>query len=360
MQTGIVGLQFSGKSTLFSTLLTGKGGDENKHFGEAERGIVKVPDPRLDKLTAMFNPKKQVNATIEYVKVPGIEQEGHRGSGLPAQFLSNVKSVDLIVMVVRAFENDMYPHPSGSVDPARDMAYVTSEFLLADLAIVETRVEKLEKLVMKTKQDQDIRELAVLKKCLEQLENEKPLRELELDEHEALAIRGFQFLSAKPLLFVLNVAEDDISKIDELIAKYSDFAGPRCAVTALSAEIEKEIASLDEEDAKTFLEDLQIAEPATSKMIRETYQLLGLQSFFTVGEDECRSWTIKTGTNAQKAAGVIHSDLEKGFIRAEVVSYDDLIANGSLAACKDKGVLRLEGKQYIVADGDILNIRFNI
>jgi hypothetical protein len=361
MQIGIAGLPFSGKTTLFDTILVHKSADESrKHKTETERGMVKVPDERLDKLTEMFNPQKQVNATIEYIKVTGIEMEGHKGTGLPAQFLNNVKFVDTILLLVRNFENDMYPHPMESIDPLRDINYINSELLISDLGIVENRVGKLEKLVMKTQNERDKRELKVLQKCQTFLEEEKPLRELELDENEELLIRGFQFITIKPLLYVININEADLSKADQIVSDLKKVVTPGTKITALSAEIEKEISQLDEEDAQVFLEDLQITEPATEKLIRVSYELMGLQSFFTVGEDECRSWAIIKGTRAQKAAGQIHTDLEKGFIRAEVVSYDNLMQHGSMNACKEKGVLRLEGKEYIIKDGDILNIRFNV
>ncbi len=361
MQIGIVGLPFSGKSTLFDTLLVHKSIDESRKFKtESERGIVKVPDDRLDQLTKMFNPQKQINATIEYLKIPGIDKEDHRGSGLPAQFLSSVKYVDTILLMVRNFENELYPHPMDTIDVQRDINYINSEFLLNDLSIVETRIEKLEKLVMKTQNEKDKRELKVLHNCREYLENEKPLRELKLDDQEEFLIRGFQFLTIKPLLYVINIEENDIKKSEQIITDIGDLITPGTKVTALSAEIEKEISQLDKEDANVFLEDLNITEPATAKLIRVSYELMGLQSFFTVGEDECRSWTISKNTIAQKAAGVIHSDMEKGFIRAEVVSFNDFIKYGSLNACKEKGVLRLEGKDYIVSDGDIIGIRFNV
>jgi ribosome-binding ATPase len=359
MQIGIVGLPFSGKSTLFDTLLAHKSTDDShKQKTEAERGVVKVPDQRLNKLTEMFNPKKQVNATIEYIKVPGIE--GQKGNALPSQFLSNVKYVDTILLMIRHFENDMYPHPLQSVDPMRDINFINSEFLFHDLATMENRIDKLDKLVMKTQNEKEKRELKVLQKCHAHLEQEKPLRELEIDDHEELLIRGFQFITIKPILYVVNINESDIGESDQIVKEFEDIVTPGTKLTALSAEIEKEISQLNEEDAEVFLDDLGISNPATQKMISESYELMGLQSFFTVGDDECRSWPIKKGTNAQKAAGEIHTDLEKGFIRAEVASYDDLIKYGSLNACKDKGVLRLEGKEYIVKDGDILNIRFNV
>jgi GTP-binding protein YchF len=361
MQIGIVGLLYSGKSTLFDTLLAHKSFDSaGKYKSEAEHGIVKVPDKRLDKLSEVLESQKKVNTTIEYIKVSGLEKEGHKGSGLPAQFLANLKLVDLILVMIRAFENDIYPHPLGDVDPQRDINYINSEFLLNDLSIVENRIEKLEKLIMKTQIDTEKRELEVLKKCRSILEDEKPIRELDLDENESFIIKGFQFLSAKPLLFVLNIAEADLDKSESLINELKPCLGKKCSVTALSAEIEKEISQLNEEDANVFLEDLHIAEPATHKLIHKSYDLLGLISFFTGSEKESRAWTIRSGYTAQKAAGTIHTDMEKGFIRAEVVPYEVLIDLGSFQACKEKGLLRLEGKEYIVQDGDVLTIRFNV
>ena len=359
MEIGIVGLPYAGKSTIFSTLLKHKssapGGKQS-----AEHGVVKVPDARLNKLTAMFNPKKEVPATIEYVKVPGMDTESKSGQGMPPQFLANLKNVDALLVVIRDFENEFYPHPLDRIDPAADMDYIHSEFLLSDLVIVENRFEKLSKLVPKTQDEKDKRELELMTRLKEQLEQEKPLRELSFSEHEQMIMKGYQFLSAKPILFVINIAEDRLPEAEVIEQELSVHAGPACGITSLSAEIEKELSELSAEDAAVFMEDLGISEPALAKLIRKSYELMGLISFFTVGEDECRSWPIRRGTIAQKAAGVIHSDLEKGFIRAETVAYDDLIAQGSLAACKEKGLLRLEGKEYVVQDGDILNIRFNV
>ncbi len=359
MEIGIIGLPYSGKSTIFSTLLKHKSSAPSGGKQSAEHGMVKVPDDRLDRLTAMFNPKKQVHAMIDYVKVSGLESDGGT-QGLPAQFLANLKNVDALLIMIRDFENEFYPHPLDRIDPKADINYINSEFLLSDLMIVETRYEKLQKLIPKTQDEHDKKEFALMTRLKAQLEEEKPLRELEFSEHEQLILKGYQFLSAKPVLYVLNIPEDRIADSAAYESSFSEFTGKFSAITAISAEIEKEISDLSEEDAAVFMEDLGITEPALHKLIRKSYELLGLISFFTVGEDECRSWPIRRGTNAQKAAGVIHSDLEKGFIRAETVHYSELIEQGSLNICKEKGLLRLEGKEYEVKDGDILNIRFNV
>jgi len=307
----------------------------------------------------MFNPKKQINATIDYVKVAGLEIDSGN-QGLPTQFLANLKNVDTLLIMIRDFENEFYPHPLDRINPKADMEFIQSEFLISDLMVVENRFEKLTKLIMKTQNEQDKKELALMTRLKNQLEQEKPLRELDFSEQETVFLKGYQFLSAKPVLYVINTSEERIADAEQIEASFSDFAVKHCAVTTVSAEIEQELSDLSAEDAQVFMEDLGISEPALHKLIRKSYELMGLISFFTVGEDECRSWPIRRDTVAQRAAGVIHSDLEKGFIRAETVHYDDLIAQGSLTACKDKGLLRLEGKEYPVKDGDILNIRFNV
>ncbi len=359
MQIGIAGLPYSGKTTIFATLLKHKIVEAGHHKHEAERGVVKVPDERLERLTAMFNPKKKVNATIEYVKVQGFESGEEKPKGLPAPFLANMKNVDAILLMVRAFENATSPHPFGRIDPGKDIEFIQTEFLLSDLAIVEARVEKLEKSILKTKLEREQRELEVMRRCQAQLEQEKPLRELAFSGEEEKLLRTYQFLTAKPLLYVLNISESEIPQAAEKEKGLARFLTPKCALTSLSAEIEKEISELSDEDAAVFMQDLGITEPALHKLIRVSYELLGLIAFFTVGEDECRAWTIRAGTKAQQAAGEIHSDLERGFIRAETVHYGELIAQKSLHACKEKGLLRLEGKEYVVKDGDILNIRFS-
>lgn len=357
MEVGIVGLPVSGKTTLFSTLT---GLTHAPHGGgkiEVHHGVVKVPDERLNQLTAIFNPKKQVNATIEYIEVGGMESDSAQ-KGFDAQFLQVLKNTDALCVVIRAFENEFYPHPAGGIDIARDVATVESEFLLSDLAIVENRVERLEKQIKKIKDDQNLKELDLLKRCQEHLETERPLREIAFSDEESRMLRGFQFLTFKPLVFVVNINEGDIANAAEFIGQVPE--KPNVSVVAMCAKAEQEISQLDAEDREMFLEDLGITEPALNKLIRISFELLGLISFFTVGEDECRAWTIKNGTNAQHAAGAIHSDLERGFIRAEVVHYNDFMQHKSLSKCRDHGLLRLEGKNYIVKDGDIMNIRFNV
>ena len=362
MQVGIVGLPVSGKTTLFSTLT----GQEISalHEGrkiEVHRGVVKVPDQRLDQLTEIYKPKKHVPATIEYIEVGGMLKEQAKAQGFDPQFLQVLKTVDMLCVVIRGFENEYHPHPDGNINPLRDLQTIETEFLLSDLSIVENRIERLEKQVLKAKDEEGIKELELLKRCHPWLETEKPLRDLDFTEDELLYLRGFQFLSAKPMAVVINVNENDIGKEKEILANFSEYQNnPKIMITALCAEIEQEISRLEIDDAQLFLADLKIEEPALNKLIRTSYELLGLISFFTYGEDECRAWTVKKETNAQKAAGVIHSDLEKGFIRAEVVNYNQFIEHKSISKCRDLGLLRLEGKNYVVQDGDIITIRFNV
>ena len=362
MEVGIIGLPGSGKSTLFTTL-TGQDTAAMPSGGKitVHRGIVKVPDERLDILTDIFKPQKKVNATIEYIEAGGPEQESGPAKGLAPQLIQHLKNTDALCLMVRAFENEYYPHPAGSIDPVRDFNTSETEFILTDLGIIENRINRIKKQVMSTKDEAGMRELSLLERCREALESEKPLRELSFDAHEDLLLRGFQFLTRKPLIIVLNINEQDLPRREELLESFrAATGGKNVTAIALSAKIEQEIAQLEADDAALFLEELNISEPALPMLIRACYELLGLISFFTVGEDECRSWTIRRNTPAQKAAGAIHTDLERGFIRAEVIHYEDFMSCKSIAKCRDKGLLRLEGKEYIVQDGDILNIRFNV
>ncbi|NOX37046.1 MAG: redox-regulated ATPase YchF [Calditrichaeota bacterium] len=362
MEVGIIGLPVSGKTTLFRTLI-GEGGETAQRFGKVEvhRGVVKVPDRRLEILSEIFTPKKTTFATIEYIEVGGFEKDAARTRGIDSQILQVLKNTDALCMVIRAFENEYAPHPYGNVDPLRDIQILETEFLLSDLQIVENRIARLEKQVMKARDEKGLKELELLKRCHRWLETERPLREMSFTDDEQLMIRGFQFLSAKPVLLVVNIGETDIRRENEILETFQKYSRrTNMAVVTLCAKIEEEIAQLSPEDAQLFLKELGIQEPALSKMIRASYELLGLISFFTVGDEECRAWTIKRGTRAQKAAGAIHSDMERGFIRAEVVHFEEFMKHRSLARCREKGALRLEGKDYIVQDGDILTIRFNV
>ena len=362
MEIGIVGLPFSGKTTLFSTL-TGLEIKVTHVMGkfEAHRGTVKVPDDRLDNLFKILKPKREVHATIEYIEAGGLESQQTRGKGFDPQFLAILKTTQALCLILQAFENDAIPHPEGSVNPLRDLRLVESEFILSDLSIVENRLARLERQILQSKAEEDIRERELLRKFRGFLEQGKPLREFPLTADEQLKIRGFQFLSAKPLLIVLNYGESQLGKEDTILATLTEFQNrPQLKITGLCAKIELEISQLAEADRQLFLEEMKIKEPAFHKIIHESYRLLGLISFFTFNENECRSWHIPAGTPAQKAAGTVHTDMERGFIRTEVVNYNDFVKYGSIAHCREHGVLRLEGKEYIVQDGDMLTIRFHV
>ncbi len=352
MKLGILGFPKSGKTTLFN-LLTGADVDTDK-FGvsrETHVGVAKVPDRRLATLRDLYKPRKYIPATIEYVDIPGLEL----GKGAEDAELVALKTVDALVHVVRAFEDDEIPHPSGSVDAERDIVDLDLELILADHALVDRRRERLEKSKKRGLSQDEEAELSLLvDKVLPQLEAEQPLRALELSTDEDRRLRGFQLLSAQPMLVVVNGDEESLRQQLDLPLS------PGVESIAVSAPIEAEIAQLDAEDQEVFLGDLGLEQTSLERILAASYSLLGRISFFTVGEDEVRAWTIRRGTVAQQAAGAIHSDIERGFIRAEVVACDALIEAGSLAACRDNATLRLEGKEYLVADGDVINFRFNV
>lgn len=358
MQIGIVGLPFSGKTTLFQTLTETHLDPEALAKRDSNQAIVKVPDERLDKLTEMYNPKKKVNATIEIVDVAGV-QKAEQGSMFNTQFLTKVRTNDAIIHVVRGFEDDMVPHIENSIDIIRDIQTFEDEFIFSDMAFLEKRFEKLEKELKKGKdKDKLLREKAAMEKWNEALQNEMPIRELDLSDDEQWYVKNYQPLSAKPLMIALNLSESDVDKSDGILAKVKDkVKGKNFRVEPFFAKIEMELSQLDDEEKNMFMDEYGLKESPLNRMIRGAYDLLGLQSFFTVGEDECRAWTIKKGMNAQESAGVIHTDFYNKFIRAEVVAYDDYVEHGSMAACRDKGLVRLEGKEYIVKDGDIINVR---
>ncbi|MCU0242276.1 MAG: redox-regulated ATPase YchF [Vicinamibacteria bacterium] len=358
MRVGLVGLPMVGKSSLFQ-LLTGSTAAPPGGRPEARIGIARVPDPRVDSLADIFHPKKKTYATIEYVDVPGVA----KGEGSSLTDLTALRGIDALVHVVRAFASDSVPHSEGSVDPLRDAQLFDLELVLADLGTVERRLERLEQTIKKTHKAEDAAEQALFARLKETLEAERPLRELELNPDERKRVRGYGLLSEKPLILAVNLGEDQIRQADALMETWglkAWAAKPSLALCPISAAIEAELTVLSAEEAQAFRDDLGLKEPGLDRIIRVSYALLGLISFLTAGEDECRAWTIRAGTRAQNAAGAVHSDIERGFIRAEVVACGNLLAAGSLAACREQATLRLEGKDYIVQDGDVINFRFAV
>lgn len=355
MEIALCGLPRAGKTTLW-TILTRTPVPAGAK-SETRRGVAKVPDARLDRLSALFNPRKTVPATVTYVDLAPVE----KGVGKTDNpLLAPLRTADALLLVLRVWDDGADPHPEGSIDPARDLSLIETEFLLADLEVAQRRLERLEGIVKKAGKDQDKKELELFHRLLGYLEAETPLRSAPLTEEERKVLRGYAFLTAKPLLIAANLAEDQVVRLHAGPAAFGlpDLAArPACEFVALSARIEEEIAELSPEDGAVFRADLGISEPALERLIRASYHLLGSISFFTVGEDECRAWTIGTGTPARAAAGAVHTDIEKGFIRAEVVPWEKLLEAGSLAAAREKAWLRLEGKEYIVQDGEVVHFR---
>jgi len=361
LRAALIGLPSTGKTTLFHLMTAAREPSRAHGRADASIGVSKVPDGRLDRLTAMFNPRKRVPATVEFADIAGA------GTGT-AQALVDVaayRNADALVHVVRAFRDASVPHVAGTVNPPRDVQTMEDELILADLSVAERRLERLEKDLKKNRNADLEREHPVMLRCKESLEAGTPLRAIELAGEDQKRLRGFQFLSAKPLLVVINLDESDVALVGSDIARAAEVTGvgpflSRAATraVALCAKIELEIAELDAADAAAFLADLGLSESGLDRVIRATYELLGYMSFFTVGEDECRAWSIPRGTAAQAAAGEIHSDIARGFIRAEVVAYEPLVVRGSMAACREHGEVRLEGKEYVVQDGDVINFRF--
>lgn len=369
MRVGIVGMPLVGKTTIFNLLTRGQ--VETSAWGvrsEAHIGTARLPDPKLDRLAEVFKPGKVTHATFEYVDLPGLA----RGEGKAAlegqpreliQYLTNLKNADALLHVVRAFEDPSVPHPEGSIDPARDISLFELEMMFSDLAIVEKRLERLSKDLKKARSAELEMENRVLQRFKVSLEGEKPLRELELTPEEGKRIRGFTFLSVKPVLHVINLGDEDAPKIPHVVKQYGlerFISVHRSAVTAVCGKIEAEIASLADDDAQAFMLDLGLPESGLARIIHESYALLGLISFYTVGETEARAWSIPKSTTALQAAGAIHTDFERGFIKAEVVPYEQMIVVGSYPAARIRGVLRLEGKDYVVQEGDVILFRFNV
>lgn len=358
LRAGLIGFPSSGKTALFQLLTSAREAPRGGGKQEANVGVSRVPDERLDKLTSLFNPRKHVPATVEFADIAGV---GGAKTGAAALLdVAAFRNADALLHVVRMFRDPSVAHPSGSVDPARDVRTMEDELILADLGVVERRLERLERDLKKGNTPDLKKEQEILVRCRAALEDGKPLRTLELGGEDAKRLRGFQFLSAKPLLLVLNLDEEDLPNVDQAVqlAGIGSFiSGANTRAVPICAKIELEIAQLEPADAAAFMADLGLRESGLDRVIRASYDLLGYISFFTVGEDENRAWSIPRNTPAQLAAGEIHSDIQRGFIRAEVVRYEHLLARGTLAACRDHGELRLEGKEYVVQDGDVINFR---
>ena len=353
MQTGIIGLPQVGKTTLFRILtkasVEGKGGSQGTHVG-----VAKVPEPRLLELAKLYNPKKITHATVQYVDLGGMQKDRMRDA------LAQLREVDAIAHVIRVFDDPSVPHAEGSIDPLRDATNLELELILSDHDQITRRLERVDKDLKKKSEPLLVLEKNVLEKCKAHLEAEKPLRELELTADERKPIGGFLFLSARPVLYVLNVGDDEADKLDSAVERHKlgALAGkPNSAVVAICGRLEAELAEMDEKEAGELLASYGLKEPGLNRLIRATYDLMGLIQFFTAGEPEVRAWTIRKGATAVKAAGAIHSDIEKGFIRAEVVRWSDLLAAGSIAAAREKAQVRLEGKEYIVQEGDVILFR---
>jgi GTP-binding protein YchF len=358
MKTGIIGLPQVGKTSLFKILTKAKLEEHGRsNPREAHIGVARVPDDRLDKLSDLYSPKKTTYATVEYVDVAAIGQEALKETA----FLASLRNVDALIHVLRAFEDDAIPHV-GPIDPLRDIRSVEFDLMVSDLSQIEKRLDRVERDLKKMRTTELEREYDLLKRSKACIEQEKPLRELEMTPEEKKLIRGFMFLSQKPILYALNIGES-VQLGDDLAAAVKRYnleevaSRPNAGATAICGKVEAELAEMDDEEAAEFLGSYGLHDSGLTRLIRKSYELLGLISFFTAGEDECRAWTIPAGSKAPQGAGAIHSDLEHHFIRAETIRWDALLAAGSEAAARAKGTLRLEGKEYIVQDGDVMHIR---
>ncbi|MBQ7593463.1 MAG: redox-regulated ATPase YchF [Synergistaceae bacterium] len=364
LKCGIVGLPLSGKSTVFN-VITRAGAEVKPYAGgktEPNRALVSVPDKRFDKLVEIFKPKSEKPADVEFVDLAGLSKDAGKGAGLGNSFLSFVSESEALLHVVRVFKNSAVPHPENSINPLRDWRIVEAELIYRDLGVISNRLARLdEKLAKKKLTPAESAELSLLKELEAHLLDEKPLREFPLTDDQKRTLSGFAFLTLKPELVVLNLDDTQTGEVPETAELEAEMNKKGLKCVKVYGATEMELEQLDPDDREEFMKDLSITEPGRDRLIHEAYKLLGLISFFTSGTDEVRAWTLKDGSNAVDAAGTIHSDLARGFIRAQVVAYDDFIANNaSIAQCREKGVLRLEGKEYIVKDGDMIEIRFNV
>ena len=364
LKAGIVGLPNVGKSTLFNAITKKHILAANYPFATIDPnvGVVTVPDSRLTFLENLYLPKSTVPTSFEFTDIAGLVKGASKGEGLGNKFLSHIREVDAIVEVVRCFEDENIIHVSGKVNPISDIEIINVELILSDLEIVENRLGKIEKKAQTTKDKETVAEYEVLKKCQEALMQNIPLRQINFNKDETLLLKNFNLITAKPIIYVANVNEEDAvvgkNQYTEEVSKYA--SKESASVIVMCAKLESELAELEESDKKAFLKELGIAHSGLDKLIFATYDLLGLQTFFTVGKDECRAWTFKKGTNAKKAAGLIHSDIERGFIKAEIMKYNDLEEFKDEKKVQEAGKLYLEGKDYIIEDGDIVYFRFNV
>lgn len=363
LTAGIVGLPNVGKSTLFNAITKKNILIANYPFATIDPnvGIVTVPDSRLDVLTEMYNPKRTIPTTFEFTDIAGLVKGASKGEGLGNKFLSHIREVDAICEVVRCFDNENIIHVEGATDPVRDIEIINIELTLADLEVVQNRISKIEKKAQTTKDKDAVSELAVLNIINDALTNDIPVRRLKFTEEEEKLIRSFNLLTSKPIIYIANIDEKDIGKNNEYTNQVREYAlKDNADVIEMCAKIESEISELDDEDKELFLEELGIKESGLDSLVKGAYSLLGLKTFFTAGSDEVKAWTFTDGMKAPECAGIIHTDFQKGFIKAEVMSYDDLVSCGSELKVKESGKLRLEGKEYEMQDGDICYFRFNV
>ena len=363
LTAGIVGLPNVGKSTLFNAITKKSILMANYPFATIDPnvGVVIVPDERIDVLKDMYNPERVIPTTYEFTDIAGLVKGASNGEGLGNKFLSHIREVDAVVEVVRCFDDENIIHVDGSVDPIRDIEVINVELVLSDLEIVTSRINKIGKKAMTTKNKDDVKEIELLERIKEALESNIPVRKLGLDEEEKKLISSFNLITLKPIIYALNVEDNDINtgnNYTKLVEDYAKIEGSETAI--ICAKLESELSELDEEEKKLFLDDLGIKEGGVERLINKTYDLLGLATFFTVGKDEVRAWTFKKGSKAPECAGIIHSDFEKGFIKAEVMSYNDLVNAGSELKVRELGKARIEGKEYLMQDGDICHFRFNV